>query len=147
MNIRRTTSLILTAFTRAKHRHGFGIQSPWAYELVRDVLYERLPYYAYAEQGLATPLEQQLFRIRNHYRKQPIVIIDEKDAAASRRYDEVMQSSVTPDTILIIEHTHDSNARLWQTVVDDPRAVITFDMGRRGMVVFDPKRIKQNYLL
>lgn len=147
MNIRRTASLILSAPSRAAHRRGFGVQSPWAYELVRDVLFERLPYYAYAEQGLTTPLDQQLFRIRNHYRHQPVIVIDEKGDAATERYETVMDKEVTPETVLVIEHTHDSNADLWQAVVLDPRTVITFDMGRRGMVVFDPKRIKQNYLL
>ena len=81
MNFRRTTHLILTALPRAIHRHGFGVQSPWAYELVRDVLYEPLPYYAYQEQHLTTPLQQQLFRIRNHYRHQPLIVINEKGQA------------------------------------------------------------------
>ena len=31
------------------HRYGFGIQSPWAYELVRNVLFEPLRYYAFDE--------------------------------------------------------------------------------------------------
>ncbi|MBQ0023170.1 MAG: hypothetical protein KBT29_08020 [Prevotellaceae bacterium] len=146
MNIRRTASLILTALPRAAHRRGFGVQSPWAYELVRDVLFEPLSYYAYEEQGLTTKLERQLFRIRNHYRHHPIVIITDKGAAAAQHYETAMRT-VTPDTVLIIEHTHDSNADLWQSIVLDPRTVITFDMGRRGMVIFDPKRIKQNYLL
>ncbi len=147
MNIRRIAHLMLSAPSRAAHRRGFGVQSPWAYELVRDVLFERLPYYAYAEQGLTTHLNQQLFRIRNHYRHQHIIIIDEKGTDAALRYEAVMAHEVTPDTVLIIEHTHDSNADLWQSVVLDPRTVITFDMGRRGMVIFDSKRIKQNYLL
>lgn len=136
----------MTSLTRAIHRHGFGVQSPWAYELIRDVLYEPLPYYAYQEQHLDTPLQQQLFRIRNHYRNHPVIVVDEKAEAARMHYEEAMQK-VTPDTILVIEHTHNENASLWNHIIHDPRTVITFDMGRRGMVTFDKKRIKQNYLL
>lgn len=146
MNIQRTIQLFLTSLTRAAHRHGFGVQSPWAYELIRDVLYEPLSYYAYQEQHLTTPLQRQLFRIRNHYKGHPIVVIDEKATTALIRYEEAMRHT-TPDTILIIEHTHRENASLWKHIVRDSRTVITFDMGRRGMVTFDPKRIKQNYIL
>lgn len=146
MNLRRTTHLLLTALTRAAHRRGFGVQSPWAYELIRDVLFEPLPYYAYEEQHLTTPLQQQLYRIRNHYQGHPIIIIDEKGKEALQQYENALRQ-VTPDSILIVEHIHNENATLWNLIVCDPHAIITFDMRRRGMVTFDPKRIKQNYLL
>lgn len=146
MNLRRTTHLLLTALTRAAHRRGFGVQSPWAYELIRDVLFEPLPYYAYEEQHLTTPLQQQLYRIRNHYQGHPIIIIDEKGKEARQQYENALRQ-VTPDSILIVEHIHNENATLWNLIVCDPHAIITFDMRRRGMVTFDPKRIKQNYLL
>ena len=146
MNLRRTIHLLITSPARAIHRRGFGVQSPWAYELIRDVLFEPLPYHAYREQNLTTPLQQQLYRIRNHYRRQPLIIIDEKGNVAHTRYEEVAHTA-TPDTILIVEHTHDENAPLWNLIVSDPRAIVTFDMGQRGLVTFDPKRIKQNYLL
>ena len=146
MNLRRTISLILTAIPRAVHRRGFGVQSPWAYELVRDVLFETLPYYAYDEQKLSTPMQRQLFRIQNHFQGQPIIVIDEKGEQASQRGEEVLQTA-TLDTVLILEHINDENAVLWTKMVDDPRAIITFDMRKRGLVIFDKKRIKQNYLL
>ena len=146
MNLRRTTHLIITALPRAIHRHGFGVQSPWAYELVRDVLFEPLQYYAYEEQHLTTRRQQQLFRIKNHYRHQPLIIIDDKAKVAAERYEEALQH-ITPDTILIIENINDENATLWDAIVKDPRAIVTFDMRYRGMITFDTKRIKQNYLL
>ena len=146
MNLRRTISLILTAIPRAVHQRGFGVQSPWAYELVRDVLFETLPYYAYDEQKLSTPMQRQLFRIQNHFQGQPIIVIDEKGKQASQRGEEVLQTA-TLDTVLILEHINDENAVLWTKMVDDPRAIITFDMRKRGLVIFDKKRIKQNYLL
>lgn len=146
MNWRRTTHLLLTALPRAFHRRGFGVQSPWAYELIRDVLFEPLSYYAYDEQKLTTPMQRQLFRIQNHYQGHPIVIIDEKGDEAVRHYEESVQKA-TPETVLIMEHIDDENANLWTHTVNDPRAIITFDMRQRGLVIFDKKRIKQNYLL
>ena len=146
MNLRRTTHLILTALPRAIHRRGFGVQSPWAYELVRDVLFEPLQYYAYEEQHLTTSRQQQLFRIKNHYRHQPLIIIDDKAQVAAEKYEQALKR-ITHDTILIVENIDNENARLWDAIVHDPRAIVTFDMRHRGMVTFDTKRIKQNYLL
>ena len=146
MNLRRTIHLILTALPRAVHRRGFGVQSPWAYELIRDVLFEPLHYYAYDEQQLSTPMQRQLFRIKNHFHGQPIVVIDQKGASAAAQCEEVLQKA-TPDTVLILEHINDENADLWTRIVDDPHTIITFDMRKRGMVIFDKKRIKQNYIL
>lgn len=146
MNLRRTTHLIITALPRAIHRRGFGVQSPWAYELVRDVLFEPLQYYAYEEQHLTTRRQKQLFRIKNHYRNNPIIIINDKARVAAEQYEQALQH-VTTDTILIIENINNENAKLWDFIVKDPRAIVTFDMRYRGMVTFDPKRIKQNYLL
>lgn len=146
MNLRRTISLILTAPNRARHRHGFGVQSPWAYELVRDVFFETNHYYAYQEQHLATKSDQQLYRIRNHFRHHDLSIIDTTGNSAAEQY-ERFAASASPTTVLVIEHAHNHNAHLWQHIVSDPRAIITFDLGKRGLVVFDPKRIKQNYTL
>lgn len=146
MNLRRSIHLFLTSLPRAIHRRGFGIQSPWAYELIRDVLFEPLHYYAYKEQELNAPLERQIFRIRNHYKGHPIILIDEKGEAAVQHYEDAVQN-ITPDAVFIMEHIHDENADLWTHIVNDPRAIITFDMRKRGMVIFDPQRIKQNYLL
>ena len=146
MNLRRSIHLFLTSLPRAIHRRGFGIQSPWAYELIRDVLFEPLHYYAYKEQELNAPLERQIFRIRNHFKGHPMVVIEEKGEVAAQQYEEAVRQ-VTPDTVLIMEHIHDENADLWTRTVNDPRAIVTFDMRKRGMVIFDPQRIKQNYLL
>lgn len=68
---------ILTYPLRAWHRHGFDVQSPWAYEMVCDVLFEHLCYYAYDQLSLlrkvfttegasTTDMDEQLFRLANH---------------------------------------------------------------------------------
>lgn len=64
-------------------RHGFGIQSPWAYSFVKDVLYEKLRYYAYDDLLVLFPdrrktdirRDEQLFRLVNYFRPKRILIV------------------------------------------------------------------------
>ncbi len=121
------------------HRHGFGIQSPTDYELVRDVLFEPLHYYAYNEQGLNNEADRQLYRIRLW---QPDVLI----VCSPADYERALLS-FSDNTVMVIEDISGSNEGLWQQVLLDPRARITFDMRHRGLILFDSKRIKQNYIL
>ena len=37
----------MAVVARLRHRAGFGVHSPWAFRLIRDVIGEELPYYAY----------------------------------------------------------------------------------------------------
>lgn len=146
MNIKRKLSLIVTALPRAFHRQGFGVQSPSDYELVRDVLFEKLHYYAYEELNLNSQLDRQMFRIKNRFRGMPIIIINTKSEDAKQQYLNALQS-ITPDTVMIMEHIDDENAALWSEAVKDSRTILTFDMRKRGLILFTAKRIKQNYNL
>lgn len=66
---------------RIGHIKGYGIQSPWAYNLVREVIAERLPYYAYEQierdPRLTTDRQRKLtrlyFRLANRLQPQHIV--------------------------------------------------------------------------
>ena len=53
------------------------------------------------------------------------------------------------NTILVIDNIRKHNKTLWKHIVqDDQRATVTFDLATgRGIVSFDSKRVKQNYLL
>lgn len=139
LSVARTLYNIKTALPRWWHRHGFGIQSPTDYELVRDVLFEPLHYYAYAEQGLNSEADRQLYRIRLW---QPDTII----VSSTADYDRALPA-VSDSTVMVIEDISGSNEQLWQRILLDPVARVTFDMRHRGLILFDSKRIKQNYIL
>ena len=34
--------------SRFRHRCGYGVHSPFAFSLITDVIYEKMPYYAYS---------------------------------------------------------------------------------------------------
>lgn len=52
---------------RIRHRRGYGIHSPWAYNFVRNVILERTPYYEYARLERLHPwYERHLLRYHIH---------------------------------------------------------------------------------
>ena len=158
---------------RIGHCRGFGIQSPSDYWLVRYVINEHWPYYQYERLGrnddwLTRKLGRLCFRIANW--RQPAVI----ESSAYRDYlqagcrkavwgesSELMVLSlegdwrsrlsyiynkVSADSVLVV--TGLSKARdVWREIVNDERAVLTFDLYYCGIVLFDKKRDKKNYIV
>ena len=158
---------------RIGHCRGFGIQSPSDYWLVRYVINEHWPYYQYATLGhdddwLTRKLGRLFFRIANW--RQPSVI----ESNAYREYfqagcqkavlgesSELMllpldgdcrgrlsyiYDKVSADSVLIV--TGLNKARdVWREIVTDERAVLTFDLYYCGIVLFDKKRDKKNYIV
>ena len=158
---------------RIGHCRGFGIQSPSDYWLVRYVINEHWPYYQYERLGrnddwLTRKQGRLCFRIANW--RQPAVI----ESSAFRDYlqagcrkavwgesSELMVLSlegdwrsrlsyiynkVSADSVLVV--TGLSKARdVWREIVNDERAVLTFDLYYCGIVLFDKKRNKKNYIV
>ena len=55
-------------------------------------------------------------------------------------------NKVYDDTVLIVEGLW-QNRPLWKEIKADERTVITFDLYYCGIVLFDKKRHKQNYII
>lgn len=158
---------------RIGHCRGFGIQSPTDYWIVRYVINEHWPYYQYESLGtdddwLKRKLGRLYFRIANWV--QPSVI--ESDS-----YQDYMQAGcrsaifgdshelirvslenndrsclssiynkVNEKTILIVENIW-RDTSFWNEIISDERTGVTFDLYYCGIVMFDKKRHKQNYIV
>ncbi len=138
-NFGRKIYNLRTAPHRWWHRHGFGVHSPHDYELIRDVLYEKQAYYAYDDLHLDDPWSKQLYRIRLWNPAVQVIYSTEEYR--------LFREKATDDTCLVVEDISDKNYVLWKLILHDPKARITFDMRQRGLVLFNSKRIKQNYIL
>lgn len=166
---------LFSPIARRWHRHGFGIQSPWAYEFVRDVLFERYRYYAFDTlQG--TKADEQLFRIMNWLKPRHYIAASEPNSAtqhlkaayrpikdenktdfelyyfAADRIWEVKKAFqggwINSHSCLIIEGIDTpEGASLWESLVTSTPVTTSFDLGSRGIAFFDPARQKQNYQL
>jgi len=184
----------LVRLLRCRHSRGFGIQSPWAYALVCNVINEHLPYYAYQEKALCDAMEgwprekQRLawlyFRLANMRR--PLTIHDNKGAASpyapfykagcnrSKVADaqeiqtaervEFVRLDAQPDnkealqtvvqkadgnSILVLEGINESrdSREMWRELVADERGINTFDLYDCGIIFFDRKRYKEDYII
>lgn len=81
--------------SRLTHRCGYGVHSPFAFGLITDVVYERRPYYAYAElrkayeagvkdgrwEGGSRRVNELMFRLSNRIQPHTVCQVGENDAA------------------------------------------------------------------
>lgn len=73
---------------RVRKRRGYGVHSPFAFNLLENVVYERLPYYAFAELDSLLNWKQRfrvrrylhlLFRLANYHHPDTIVMGEHDD--------------------------------------------------------------------
>ena len=163
---------LLSLPSRWFHRRGFGAQSPWAFDFITEVLYSPHRYYFFDElPGKKT--DEQLFRIskwlkvghvelhsNNSVSKAYIVApikknINDHSTLTLHYYDEEHSSDLLNDidnrmfgenSSVIVDGIRDKNEKGWSMLLSHSEATSIFDMGRRGIVFFDPRRQKQIYL-
>lgn len=158
---------------RIGHCRGFGIQSPTDYWLVRYVINEHWPYYQYEKLGnedewLTRKLGFLYFRIANW--RQPHVIQSDgfhqylQAGCQNAQFGDstelirltlegdyrsrlaTIYNKVEESTVLIVEAIK-KNWAFWCEIVNDERTGVTFDLYYCGIVMFDKKRHKQNYIV
>ncbi|MBR1377589.1 MAG: hypothetical protein IJ557_00490 [Bacteroidaceae bacterium] len=148
----------MTSISRLLHRRGFGIHSPWVYTLLRDVLFESLPYYTFSPLRQQFPgrtrrqivMDEQLFRLAHYASPIPLTIIGNvspsateymRQGAATSRH----QATTSIERIVVVEDIA-ANLATWQHYLSDPAATATFDIdGRRGIAIYNPQLSKLHY--
>lgn len=160
---------------RIGHCRGFGIQSPNDYWFVRYVVNEHWPYYQYDSIGvdddwLTRKTGRLCFRVANW--RQPAHVVCSRELSpyvqagcqhASIQADgdkaDLMVLSANEDTriresmgsmdergILIVKDLWRSH-QYWQQIIDHNRSQVMFDLYYCGIVFFDTKREKRNYII
>lgn len=164
---------ILVWLSRIHHVLGFGIQSPTDYQFVRTVVNEHSPYYAYDWLGcqdgwLRRKLGLLCFRLANW--RQPLTCIDrvgkgEYVVAGSRKTRVCKDASpielallgsceearklldrCDERSVVLIEDIA-SQRKQWRSLIDSPQVTVSYDLYYCGILMFDPKRSKQNYIV
>jgi hypothetical protein len=173
MSVAERLKAAIVWLRRIGHCRGFGIQSPTDYWMVRYVINEHWPYYQYDTLGhnddwLTRKMGRLCFRLANWLQPAVIESSDYRDyLQAGCRKTVFGESSelvvmslenncqdrlsyiynkVSPRSVLVV--TGISKAwKQWRQIVDDKRTGITFDLYYCGIVMFDKKRNKKNYII
>jgi hypothetical protein len=127
------------------HLRGFGIQSPFAYSLLRDVFDERAPYYKYVELDQQFPsltrrkkkILRLLFRLANHLQAPSYYVDSHLDRAVpsfihagSLRSRPVTRPS---EASFCIFSSHSTSALDdFMNTVDNSKVLVLFDIYTKG---------------
>ena len=155
------------------HSHGFNVQSPWAYEFVRDAISDNSRFYAFDELH-GTRDDRQLFRIVYWLKATDVVAYSDNNITKAHLMAPLSRKNLNHDgmtvyyydkhhlnaleehiqaarfdvcSCIIVEDIRHSAATIWDTIVNTLSTTSTFDLANRGIAFFDPARQKQNYLL
>ena len=131
---------------------GFGIQSPWAFRFVTEVVRERWRYYGYddIEARYSGRYERKyqklLFRIRNFIYPHTLCVIDIEDGGEALA-DAV--SCATEQGAIVIEGIRRSKScqERWEEIKQREDVGVTFDMYSFAVCFLDRKIYKQHYKL
>lgn len=130
---------------------GFGIQSPWAYSFVTEVIGERMPYYAYEDINSRYPRRQRkrqrlYHRISNFAHPNRVYITD-----IQHPDDIILQlcRMATDRGVVVIENIYRDKAsrQRWLQLRDADEIGITFDLYDFAICFLDRKIHKQHYKL
>lgn len=144
---------IVEYWERWQRSRGYGVQSPWAYRFVTEVVGERRPYYGYeqidreAGSGYERRYRRLLLRVRNAVWPSAVVeaAVGSIDAA---RLAEIAARCGTTGAMVLTGIDSDSHARaLWLATRDSDSVGVTFDLGHFAICFFDLARHKQHYRL
>lgn len=193
---------LLVWIRRMRYSRGFGVQSPWAYRLIRYVFNEHYPYYAYGDLkqsvvGIPSRMRKLCrlyFRIANHKqadeawlfnpdskayatyisagcRRTRVMAVN--DGYSEAQYHDMLAKTPYIDllivrtqghwrqfvaaawpkarrkTVFVVQHIkrNRDTRRFWREVERETPGVITFDLYYCGIIYFDDKRYKQNYIV
>lgn len=155
---------------RIRHCAGFGIQSPTDYAFVREVIYERTPYYAYDELSLKFPSAGKrkmwqarlLHRVANHAQADAILYcsesISEIDAMALHSGCKKTNLIPAPTLDSLANYTDDEvvwivipgiyaeNRKLWEHLktLDN---IVAFDLYHLAVAFIDRKRYAEVHIV
>jgi len=160
---------------RISHCRGFGIQSPSDYRFVRYVINERWPYYAYAALGrhdgwLRKKKGRLFFRLANDLQPDNVVdLLGYEEYLKAGCQKATLTTHLSPltshliiappnadlqticqtcdDHTLLVVDDIGQHAKVWEEILATDRVTVTFDLYYCGIVLFDPQRARQHYIV
>ena len=142
---------------RFRHRKGYGVHSPFAFDFITRVIYGKN---LTTNQHLATArrwsqedkeskkLKKLLIRLEKE--ATPFVYLNHPSNPIyiNKVYEE-QADNMAPKGMMVIYGIYENSPMkdLWQKLMSDPRSGITFDLYDVGIILFDKKITKQDYIV
>jgi len=137
---------------RIPRTRGFGVQSPTAYSILRSVINEQgfLKNNNFVDANScsypfeASRRERLIFRIR--YRFHDLVQCSAISLQSIENYDSFFTNLSVGSVLVLLDIHEGAGARkVWRRILEDKRAVLSYDLLNCGVVFFDKTKIKQNF--
>jgi len=139
---------------RFRHRKGYGVHSPFAFDFITRVIYGKL-----------SKTERNTLRAHSKHRKEsrkvvellyrlekeasPLVYVNQADPEYINKVYDEQAEIMGPKGMMVIYGIYQSQElkQIWQKLVTDSRSGITFDLYDLGIILFDKKITKQDYIV
>ena len=141
---------------RVRKRKGYGVHSPFAFDLVTNVLYNKEEYYAYTEMDKdlhwwqkwrVRSLRHLAFRLSNYHRPQTMYCEGELPALVLVfQHQHCPLSHVGEGTMLVLKDK-DKCRKFWKRIKEDDRVTVTFDLYDVGIAFARKDLCRQHYVV
>jgi len=135
---------------RVRHRKGYGVHSPFAFDFITRVIYGKsVDGGRYVSKGKESQKVRKLL-IRLEKEASPFVYLNNpaNPIYINKVYEE-QADKMSPKGMMVIYGIYENASMkdLWQKLMSDYRAGITFDLYDVGIILFDKKYTKQDYIV
>ena len=139
---------------RFRHRKGYGVHSPFAFDFITRVVYGKL---SKAERralqassvGRKEPRKVLELLYRLEREASPLIYLGNTDPIYIYKVYEEQAEKMGPKGMMVIYgiYQQPQMRQIWQSLATDSRSGITFDLYDVGIILFDKKITKQDYIV
>lgn len=139
---------------RIRHRKGYGVHSPFAYDFITRVIYGKLSKAernALHESSKFKRESRKVAELLHRLEKEasPLIYINQTDPLYINKVYNEKADLMGPKGMMVIYgiYMNQELKQIWQKLVSDNRSGITFDLYYLGIILFDKKITKQDYIV
>ncbi len=139
---------------RFRHRKGYGVHSPFAFDFITRVIYGKLSKTESKALRKSSKSRLESYKImgllhRLESEASPFIYINNSDPIYINKVYETKIAEMGPQGMMVIYgiYLNDEMKHCWQQLKSDKRSGITFDLYDIGIILFDKKITKQDYIV
>ena len=139
---------------RFRHRKGYGVHSPFAYDFITRIIYgklskaERRSLYNTSKYKIGPrKVIELLYKLNKE--ASLLVYVNQTDPIYINKVYEEKAETMGPKGMMVIYgiYLNKEMKQIWQKLKTDNRSGITFDLYDVGIILFDKKITKQDYIV